>query len=102
VACAGTLSGRGVPEIMAARLLGLGGDPLPGRLQLLSAAITALGVASVSLIVWLLLRARGAAPHDQARDALSWSLVRRYGVGTLDYFALRDVKARFIWRDTVV
>lgn len=102
VAYAEHLSVLAVTDNMAARLLGLGGEPLPGRLQLLSAAITALGVASVSMAVWLLLRPRTTAPRNDDRDDRAWSLVRRYGGGTLDYFALRDDKARFVWRDTVV
>jgi lysylphosphatidylglycerol synthetase-like protein (DUF2156 family) len=102
VAFADHLPVLSVVDGFAERFLGLGGDPLPGRFQLLSAAITALGVASVSIAIWLLLRPRGSAACSTVRDDRAWSLVRRYGGGTLDYFALRDDKARFIWRDTVV
>jgi lysylphosphatidylglycerol synthetase-like protein (DUF2156 family) len=87
----------------AEHVLGVPVAPLPGRLRFVSPALAALVVVSLGGTLWLLLRPRRAvvAP-DAEREARAWSLVRRHGRGTLDYFALRDDKARFVNRNTVV
>ena len=94
VAYADHLSVTAVADSFATRFLGLGGDPLPGRLQLLSAAITALGVASVSLIVWLLLRPRAAAPHDQARDRMTQTIATLERMNRPHGFFVNDIDPR--------
>ena len=86
----------------AGRVLGLHTAILPGRLGALSAAISATGLSALAGSLWLAMRPRAAAAVDSERDARAWTLVQRHGKGTLDYFALRDDKARYIWGDTVV
>jgi lysylphosphatidylglycerol synthetase-like protein (DUF2156 family) len=86
----------------ASRLVGVGGHPMPDDLQDVSAAITAIGLTTLFAAAWMLLRPRQPVDTDPTVDARAWDLVHRHGSGTLDYFALRDDKARFIWGDTVV
>jgi lysylphosphatidylglycerol synthetase-like protein (DUF2156 family) len=86
----------------ASRLVGVGGPPLPEALQDVSAALTAIGLTTLVAAAWLLLRPRQPIENDPTVDAKAWDLVQLHGRGTLDYFALRDDKARFIWGNTVV
>ena len=86
----------------ASQLVGVGGHPLPDDLQHVSAALTAIGLTTLVAAAWLLLRPRQPIENDPTVDAKAWELVQLHGKGTLDYFALRDDKARFIWGSTVV
>ncbi len=86
----------------ASRFVGVGGHPLPDPLQDVSAALTAIGLTTLVAAAWLLLRPRRLVENDPSLDAKAWDLVQLHSSGTLDYFALRDDKARFVWRDTVV
>ncbi|MEY2581311.1 MAG: lysyl-tRNA synthetase, class [Ilumatobacteraceae bacterium] len=86
----------------ASQLVGVGGSSLPDALQDVSAAMTAIGLTTLVAAAWLLLRPRQLIQNDPTGDAKAWDLVQLHGRGTLDYFALRDDKARFIWGNTVV
>ncbi|MEY2553819.1 MAG: lysyl-tRNA synthetase, class [Ilumatobacteraceae bacterium] len=94
--------GTNVITGFASRLVGVGGPPLPDALQDVSAALTAIGLTTLVAAAWLLLRPRQSIENDPTADAKAWDLVQLHGRGTLDYFALRDDKARFIWGNTVV
>ncbi len=85
------------------RVAGLSPRPVPAGVRLASAAVTSLLVVGAGGTLWLLLRARRLLPAATTEgDQRAWSLVERHGCGTLDYFALRDDKARYVWGDTVV
>ena len=84
------------------RLAGGRQVPLPGRIRLIGAAVTAGASVSGVGVIWLLLRPRRPIKPDTAYDARAWALVERHGRGTLDYFALRDDKLRYIHGETVV
>ena len=86
----------------ASQLVGVGGPALPDALRDVSAAMTAIGLTTLVAAAWLLLRPRRSIESDPIADAKAWDLVQLHGSGTLDYFALRDDKARFIWGNTVV
>lgn len=92
----------GVITGFASRFVGVGGHPLPDALEDVSAALTAIGLTTLVAATWLLLRPRRSIENDPNVDAKAWDLVQLHSSGTLDYFALRDDKARFIWGDTVV
>ncbi len=87
------------------RLVGVRSIPLPERLdEFLSPSLLASGLALAALTLALVsrpvvVRRRGAGngSRRRARD-----LVSRHGVGTLDYFALRDDKQHFFDGETLV
>jgi lysylphosphatidylglycerol synthetase-like protein (DUF2156 family) len=91
-------------EAVAGRLVGLRTVTLPHRLdKFLAPTLFAVGLG-LALVALVLLfrpvvdRRRVAADiQHRARD-----IVRRHGLGTLDYFALRDDKVHFIDGDSVV
>ena len=87
------------------RLVGIQTVPLPARVdRFLAPALLAIGLSVVALALFLLTRpvvdrrlTSGRAAELRARD-----IVRRHGVSTLDYFALRSDKRWFFHRDSLV
>ena len=87
------------------RLVGIQTIALPRRADhFLSPALLAIGLTLVAIALFLLTRpvvdrrlSSGWAAELRARD-----IVRRHGVSTLDYFALRSDKKWFFHRDSVV
>jgi len=87
----------------------LGGDsalPLPGGGDFVTPMLVALGLGLAGTTLWLLLSPRpgrrlSAAAHAEERERAR-KVVRAYGGGTLDYFALRDDKDWFFYESSVV
>jgi lysylphosphatidylglycerol synthetase-like protein (DUF2156 family) len=87
------------------RLVGIQTIVLPHRAdRFLAPALLAIGLSLVAIALFLLTRpvvdrrlSSGRAAELRARD-----IVRRHGVSTLDYFALRSDKKWFFHRDSVV
>jgi lysylphosphatidylglycerol synthetase-like protein (DUF2156 family) len=87
------------------RLVGIRTVPLPERAdRFLAPALLAIGLTVVAITLFLLTRpvvdrrlTSGRAAEFRARD-----IVRRHGVSTLDYFALRSDKRWFFHRDSLV
>ena len=84
------------------RMVGISVGHLPRHEHLLVSALPAILGAAVLIVGWHIVHARHAPADDPAATARAWELVRRYGRGTLDYFALRDDKRHFLVEDTVV
>ncbi|MCA1841502.1 MAG: phosphatidylglycerol lysyltransferase domain-containing protein [Actinobacteria bacterium] len=66
------------------------------------ASMTVLGMFSLAVIAWDIFRpvlARTSSPEDEERAR---SIVTRFGVGSLDYFLLRDDKSRFAYSDCII
>ena len=87
------------------RLVGIQTVPLPHRAdRFLAPALLAIGLTVVAITLFLLTRpvvdrrlTSGRAAEFRARD-----IVRRHGISTLDYFALRSDKKWFFHRDSLV
>ncbi len=87
------------------RLVGIQTLPLPHRPdRFVAPALLAIGLSLVAITLFLLTRpvvdrrlSSGRAAEFRARD-----IVRRHGVSTLDYFALRSDKKWFFHRDSLV
>ena len=87
----------------------LGGDwalPLPGGGSFVTPMLVALGIGLAGTTLWLLLSPRpgrrlSGAAHAEERDRAR-KVVKAYGGGTLDYFALRDDKDWFFYESSVV
>jgi lysyl-tRNA synthetase class 2 len=87
------------------RLVGIQTVPLPQRAdRFLAPALLAIGLTIVAIALFLLTRpvvdrrlTSGRTAEFRARD-----IVRRHGVSTLDYFALRSDKKWFFHRDSLV
>jgi lysylphosphatidylglycerol synthetase-like protein (DUF2156 family) len=87
------------------RLVGIQTIALPHRAdRFLAPALLAIGLSLVAITLFLFTRpvvdrrlSSGRAAEIRARD-----IVRRHGVSTLDYFALRSDKKWFFHRDSVV
>ena len=87
------------------RLVGIQTIALPHRAdRFLAPALLAIGLSLVAIALFLFTRpvvdrrlSSGRAAEIRARD-----IVRRHGVSTLDYFALRSDKKWFFHRDSVV
>jgi lysylphosphatidylglycerol synthetase-like protein (DUF2156 family) len=87
------------------RLAGIHTIALPRRADhFLAPALLAIGLTLVAITLFLLTRpvvdrrlSSGRAAEIRARD-----IVRRHGISTLDYFALRSDKKWFFHRDSVV
>jgi lysylphosphatidylglycerol synthetase-like protein (DUF2156 family) len=87
------------------RLVGIQTVPLPHRAdRFLAPTLLAIGLTLVALTLFLLSRpvvdrrlSSGRAAEFRARD-----IVRRHGISTLDYFALRSDKKWFFHRDSLV
>ncbi len=87
------------------RLVGIQTVPLPHRAdRFLAPALLAIGLTLVAITLFLFSRpvvdrrlSSGRAAEFRARD-----IVRRHGISTLDYFALRSDKKWFFHRDSLV
>ncbi len=87
------------------RLVGIQTIALPHRAdRFLAPALLAIGLTLVAIALFLLTRpvvdrrlSSGRAAEFRARD-----IVRRHGISTLDYFALRSDKKWFFHRDSLV
>ena len=87
------------------RLVGIQTVPLPHRAdRFLAPSLLAIGITLVAITLFLLSRpvvdrrlTSGRAAEFRARD-----IVRRHGISTLDYFALRSDKKWFFHRDSLV
>lgn len=95
----------------AERLVGLQTVTLDHRLNAwVSPSLLAVGIALVVVALYLLTRpvvdrrlSQGrAVPARFAAEVRARDIVKRYGTGTLDYFALRDDKQWFLHRDSLV
>lgn len=88
------------------RMVGITHVPLPRRLDdFFTPAMVAVTVALVLSLAWLVFRP--VVAHRQRAGAggglrEARALVRDFGAGTLDYFALRSDKKFFFWDQTVV
>ena len=82
------------------RLLGIPEVALPRRADSFSPMLAVIGLGSIAAAVWTLLRPSRGLPSEDDEEA--WHLVRTQASDTLDYFALRDDKHRFICGRTVV
>ena len=82
------------------RLLGIPQVALPRRANSFSPMLAVIGLGSIAAAVWTLLRPSRGLPSEDDEEA--WHLVRTQASDTLDYFALRDDKHRFICGRTVV
>jgi lysylphosphatidylglycerol synthetase-like protein (DUF2156 family) len=100
---------QSVPRIMEAvtqRLIGIKSVPLPKNIDhLVSPALLAVGVVIALSLGWLLFRP-AVSPRLSSYRPLSRErarfIVEKYGVDSLAYFALRDDKEWFGFRDTMV
>jgi lysylphosphatidylglycerol synthetase-like protein (DUF2156 family) len=87
------------------RMVGIQTVPLPRRAdRFLAPSLLAIGLSLVAITLFLLTRpvvdrrlTSGRAAEFRARD-----IVRRHGISTLDYFALRSDKRWFFHRDSLV
>ncbi|MCL4423188.1 MAG: phosphatidylglycerol lysyltransferase domain-containing protein [Actinobacteria bacterium] len=87
------------------RMAGFQEVTLPNRLnQFLSPSLLSVGLVLIAVAVFLATRPvrehRRAHPHDALARART--IVARHGGGTLDYFALRDDKQYFFYRESLV
>ncbi len=96
-------------ESMRAVAERLGGDwalPLPGAGHFVTPMLVVLGIGLVGTTLWLLLSPRPGLQLSPAAHAVererAREIVRTYGGGTLDYFALRDDKDWFFAGASVV
>jgi lysylphosphatidylglycerol synthetase-like protein (DUF2156 family) len=95
-----------IVEGVSERLIGVTSVAFPHRINmLLSPALLAVGVGVALWIGWLLFRPAVAASitsyRPMSRDRARY-LVERYGTDSLSYFALRNDKEWFGFRDTFV
>ncbi|MDP9332719.1 MAG: phosphatidylglycerol lysyltransferase domain-containing protein [Actinomycetota bacterium] len=95
-----------IAEAVAGRLVGLKTVALPNSIdRLVSPALLAVGVAIALAFCWLLFRP-AVSPRLSSYRPLSREraryIVEQYGVDSLSYFALRDDKEWFGFRDTLV
>ncbi len=98
-----------LPNIAGAvgeRLVGIKTIALPSRMDhFVSPALLAVGIGIALSFIWLLFRpavvARGGSNRPLSRDRARF-IVERYGSDSLAYFALRDDKEWFGFRDTLV
>jgi lysylphosphatidylglycerol synthetase-like protein (DUF2156 family) len=92
-------------QAVSERLVGIQTVPLPARADhFLAPSLLAIGLTLVAIALFLLTRpvvdrrlSSGRAAEFRARD-----IVRRHGISTLDYFALRSDKQWFFHRDSLV
>jgi lysylphosphatidylglycerol synthetase-like protein (DUF2156 family) len=95
-----------IVEAVAARLVGMKTVPLPNTIdRLVSPALLTVGVVIALSFCWLLFRP-AVSPRISSYRPLSRErarfIVEQYGVDSLSYFALRDDKEWFGFRDTLV
>jgi lysylphosphatidylglycerol synthetase-like protein (DUF2156 family) len=88
------------------RLVGIAGIPVGGRLdQFLVPVLVAVSLGLVVYSGWLLFSpvvAKRLAPPEPGDADRARGIVRGANGGTLAYFALRDDKRWFFWRDSLV
>jgi lysylphosphatidylglycerol synthetase-like protein (DUF2156 family) len=93
------------------RLVGVTAIALPDRTDdFVSPALVAVGLSVALIALYLVTRpvvdrrlsGRHTTAERRAAELRARDLVRRHGLGTLDYFALRDDKQWFFHRDTLV
>jgi lysylphosphatidylglycerol synthetase-like protein (DUF2156 family) len=95
-----------IAEAVAERLIGMKTVALPNSIdRLVSPALLAVGVVVALTFSWLLFRP-AVSPRLSSYRPLSRErarfIVEKYGVDSLSYFALRDDKEWFGFRDTLV
>jgi lysylphosphatidylglycerol synthetase-like protein (DUF2156 family) len=95
-----------IEEAVSERLIGLRTIELPHNVdRLVSPALLAVGVVVALSLFWLLFRP-AVSPRLSSYRPLSREraryIVEKYGVDSLSYFALRDDKEWFGFRDTLV
>ena len=95
-----------IEEAVTERLVGLRTVALPNSIdRLVSPALLAVGVVVALSLFWLLFRP-AVSPRLSSYRPLSRErarfIVEKYGVDSLSYFALRDDKEWFGFRDTLV
>jgi lysylphosphatidylglycerol synthetase-like protein (DUF2156 family) len=100
------LNARKIGEAMSERLVGLHSIALPSTIDhLVSPALLAVGIVVALSVSWFLF-APAVAPRLSSYRPLSRDrarfIVDRYGTDSLAYFALRDDKEWFGFRDTLV
>ncbi len=93
------------------RLIGINRLPLPDRAgDFLSPSLFATGIIVITGGLYLLTRPvvdrrlshHGSSTERRIAELRARDIVRRHGRGTLDYFALRDDKQFFFFRDSMV
>jgi lysylphosphatidylglycerol synthetase-like protein (DUF2156 family) len=93
------------------RLAGVTAIGLPDRIDdFVTPALAAVGLSVALIALYLVTRpvvdrrlsGRHTTAERRAAELRARDLVRRHGLGTLDYFALRDDKQWFFYRDTLV
>ena len=95
-------SWRRSAHVALARMVGVPADRLPSHLYFLAVALPVATITTLVALAWLAFRAHRPPADDATTTERAWAIVRRYGSGTLDYFALRDDKRHFVVQDTVV
>ena len=94
--------GRAMTAV-AERLVGDQDIALPGRRgRFLTPTLGAVGLTLVAVTAWLVFRPVVARRTASGEVGRARQTVRRYGGDTLSYFALRDDKQHWFWRDTLV
>src|SRR5581483_11230272 len=94
--------GRAIGAV-AERFVGIDSVAIPGRRgHFLTTTLGAVGVALVLFASWQLFRPVVARHQPDADAHRARDVVRRYGGDTLAYFALRDDKQHWLWKDTLV
>jgi lysylphosphatidylglycerol synthetase-like protein (DUF2156 family) len=95
----------------AERLVGLGLITLPDRVgDFANPTLLSIGLALIIVTLYLLTRPvvdrrlsqTGSSAERRVAEFRAREIVRRHGRGTLDYFALRDDKQFFFYRDSLV
>jgi lysylphosphatidylglycerol synthetase-like protein (DUF2156 family) len=88
---------------VAERLVGVHDIPIPGRRgRFLTPTLGGVGVALIVVAAWIVFRPvveRRVSGGEAGQARLA---VRRYGGDTLAYFALRDDKEHWFWKDTLI
>jgi lysylphosphatidylglycerol synthetase-like protein (DUF2156 family) len=94
--------GRAMTAV-AERLAGDQDIAIPGRRgRFLTPTLGAVGLTLVAVAAWLVFRPVVARYNSSGELARARQIVRRYGGDTLSYFALRDDKQHWFWKNTLV
>jgi lysylphosphatidylglycerol synthetase-like protein (DUF2156 family) len=94
--------GRAMTAV-AERLVGDQDIAIPGRRgHFLTPTLGAVGLTLVAVAAWLVFRPVVARYNSSGELARARQAVRRYGGDTLSYFALRDDKQHWFWKNTLV
>ena len=95
----------------AERLIGITAIPLPDRASdFVNPSLFAVGISLLISVLYVLTRpvvdrrlsTSGSTAERRIAELRAREIVRRHGRGTLDYFALRDDKQFFFFRDSLV